>query len=68
MVDWKVEDEQGLIANLLNIEITQSNDGKVKLAPTSYIEKLVATHCPTGVELPSHQAVKTPCATPSSPS
>ena len=45
MVDWKVEDE-GPITDLLNIEITQSNDGtKVKLAQTNYIEKLVATHC-----------------------
>ena len=60
MVDWKVEDE-GPIADFLNIEFTQSKDGKVKLAQTNYIEKLVATHCPAGVSLPSHQAVKTPC-------
>ena len=59
MVDWKVD--EGPIADLLNIEITQSKDGKVKLAQTNYIEKLVATHCLAGVGLPSHQAVKTPC-------
>ena len=53
--------DEGPIADLLNIEITQSKDGKVKLSQTNYIEKLVATHFPTGVELPSHQAVKTPC-------
>ena len=55
MVDWKVEDESP-ITDLLNIEITQSKDGKVKLAQTSYIEKLVATHCLAGAGLPSHQA------------
>jgi hypothetical protein len=59
MADWNVEDE-GPIADLLNIEITQS-DGKVKLAQTSYITKLVDTHAPVGSVLPSHQAVKTPC-------
>ena len=47
---WKVEDE-GPIVDLLDIEITESKDGKVKLAQTNYIEKLVATHCPAGVEL-----------------
>ena len=37
MVDWKVENE-GPIAGLLSIEITQSKDGKVKLAQqTNYI-------------------------------
>ena len=45
MVDWKVEDE-GPIANLLNIEITQSKDGKVKLAQTSYIENREARRHP----------------------
>ena len=34
MVDWKVEDE-GPIADLLNIEITQLKGGKVKLAQTT---------------------------------
>ena len=34
MADWKVEDE-GPIADLLNIEITQSKDGKVKLTSRS---------------------------------
>ena len=60
MGNGKVEDE-GPIADLLNIEITQSKDGKVKLAKTSYIEKFVATYCPASAGLPSHQAVKTPC-------
>ena len=39
----------------------RAEDGKVKLVQISYIEKLVATHCPASVGLPSHQAVKTPC-------
>ena len=34
VTDWKVEDK-GPIADLLNIKITQSKDGKVKLAQTS---------------------------------
>ena len=47
MVDWKVEDE-GPIANLLNIEITQSKDGKVKLAhrPTTSRSSLPPTAQP----------------------
>ena len=58
--NWKVEDE-GPIADLLNIEIARTKDGKVKLSQASYIEKLIATHAPAGAARPSHQAVKTPC-------
>ena len=51
VTDGKVEDE-GLIADLLNIEITQSEDGKVKLGQSSYIESLVATHAPDDAARP----------------
>jgi hypothetical protein len=53
VADWKVEDE-GPIADLLNIEITQMEDGKVKLAQTNYIEKLADTHTLKGAVVPSH--------------
>jgi hypothetical protein len=43
VADWKVEDE-GPIADLLNIEIDRISDSKVKLTQTAYIEKLVSIH------------------------
>ena len=58
--DWNVEDE-GPISDLLNIEIEQTADGKVKLTQTSYIEKLMAIHSPPGAPLPSHHKIRTPC-------
>jgi hypothetical protein len=60
ILDWKVEDE-GPIADLLNIEIVQTADGKVKLTQAAYIAKLVATHAPGGTSRPSHQQIRTPC-------
>ena len=45
VTDWKVEDP---IADLLNIEITQSKDGKVKLAQTSQLNREARRHALPG--------------------
>ena len=56
---WDVEDE-GMVSDLLNVEISRSASGHVTLRQTAYIDKLVATHAPQGVPK-TNQRNKTPC-------
>ena len=65
---WDVEDE-GEVADLLSVEISQEEDGHVALRQTNYINKMMRTYAPEGVPastfgegylLKSHSAGRTP--------
>ena len=46
---WDVEDE-GEVSDLLNVEMTRTAGGHVTLRQSAYIDRLVATHAPDGVQ------------------